>query len=195
MNTLLRDLLEYSRVGQDAMPAAVVNAHTAANNALLGLEPRVIETGAHVAVGPLPVVRGREHQLEQVFQNLIENAIKYRRQGVTPRIEIQAVNTGEMWQFSVSDNGTGFDMAYSDRIFRVFQRLHGRAEYTGNGIGLSIAKRIVERHGGRMWVDWSEPGQGARFCFTLPALPQNRIGAHPAESPNRSLIPADRASM
>jgi light-regulated signal transduction histidine kinase (bacteriophytochrome) len=86
-------------------------------------------------------------------------------------------------------------MAYADRIFRVFQRLHGRAEYSGNGIGLSIAKRIVERHGGRMWVDWSEPGQGARFCFTLPALAQNRTDTYPAESINRRLIPADRASI
>jgi signal transduction histidine kinase len=169
MSSMLQDLLAYGRSGQEGVEPALVDVEYAVKEALATLEGRVAEAGARVMIGPLPVIRGWQDGLVQVFQNLVENSLKYRRPDVTPQIEIQATRAGEMWQFSVSDNGIGFDREYSDKVFRVFQRLHGRGEYSGNGIGLAIAKRVVERHGGRIWVDWSEPGKGVRFCFSLPA--------------------------
>jgi light-regulated signal transduction histidine kinase (bacteriophytochrome) len=125
----------------------------------------------------MPVVRAWEDGLVQVFQNLLENALKYRRDDVAPQISIEAVQIAGMWEFRITDNGIGFDVEYSDKVFRVFQRLHGRSEYSGNGIGLAITKRVVERHGGRIWVGWSEPGKGTQFCFTLPVLAHERKAA------------------
>jgi signal transduction histidine kinase len=127
----------------------------------------VSESGAELTIGELPTVRGDISQLSQVFQNLIQNAIKFRR-GEPPKVSVSARLAGSEWVFEVSDNGIGIDPRYFDRIFEIFQRLHTRGEYPGSGIGLSISKRIIERHGGRIWVE-SEPGKGSRFLFTLPS--------------------------
>jgi two-component system, chemotaxis family, sensor kinase Cph1 len=126
------------------------------------------ESGAVVTSGVLPTVRADPLLLRLVFQNLIGNAIKFRNER-PPAIHIDAKQEKAAWVFSVRDNGIGIEPQYSERIFEVFQRLHSRSEYPGTGIGLAICKKIVERHGGHIWVT-SEPGKGATFCFTIPDL-------------------------
>ena len=116
---------------------------------------------------PLPVLNADPDQLGQLLQNLIGNSIKFHA-AARPRIHVSAQRTKEGWVFSVQDNGIGIDPQFADRIFEVFQRLHTRAEYPGTGIGLAICKKIVQRHGGRIWVE-SAPGKGATFCFTIPS--------------------------
>jgi light-regulated signal transduction histidine kinase (bacteriophytochrome) len=120
-----------------------------------------------VTHGPLPTVMADEAQLGQVFQNLIANAIKFRREDVPPRVHVSAEREGEEWVFSVADNGIGIDPEQADRLFQIFQRLHTREEYEGLGIGLALCRRVVERHGGHIWVE-SEPGEGTNFFFTIP---------------------------
>jgi signal transduction histidine kinase len=117
---------------------------------------------------PLPAGDGRRGSAHQLLQNLVGNALKFRSEA-PPRIRISAVRAGEAWRFAVADNGIGIEPQYSERIFQMFQRLHERGRYEGSGIGLSIVKRILERHGGRIWLQ-STPGQGSTFFFTLPAL-------------------------
>jgi len=124
-------------------------------------------SGARVTVDRLPVVRGNEIQLVRLFQNLIGNAIKYRSPDRPPRIDVHAERLNGFWQFSIRDNGIGIDPKYQSEIFGLFKRLHGGSEYSGTGIGLAICQRIVERYGGRIWVE-SELGQGSTFRFTLP---------------------------
>jgi light-regulated signal transduction histidine kinase (bacteriophytochrome) len=124
-------------------------------------------TGGAITNDSLPVVRGNTTQITQLFQNLLDNALKFRRSDESPRIHVTAARTGSRWEFGISDNGLGIDPAYHERIFEPFKRLHGR-EYTGTGIGLALCKRIVESHGGRITVE-SEPGRGSTFRFTLPA--------------------------
>jgi PAS domain S-box-containing protein len=183
MQQLIRDLLEYSRVTTRGNPFRSASCDAAIQRALTNLKTAVEESKALITADPLPVVTADESQLVHLFQNLIGNAVKYRREHEPPRIHISAKNISDPavqsairnpqsaletgWVFSVQDNGIGIEPRYFDRIFQVFQRLHKREEYPGTGIGLAICKKIVERHGGSIWVQ-SEPGKGSTFLFTLP---------------------------
>jgi len=167
MQALINALLEYSRVGTRGRPLAPVDTAAVFQAALANLRNAVGESGAEVVAGELPTVLGDEVQLMQLFQNLISNAIKFRG-GEPPRVRVQARRQGREWVFSVRDNGIGIGEEYRERIFVIFQRLHGREEYSGTGIGLALCKKIVERHGGKIWVE-SELGRGSTFSFTLRA--------------------------
>jgi PAS domain S-box-containing protein len=169
MQRLIQDLLAYSRVGTRGREFKPVEAGKALERALANLQVLVNETQATVDVGPLPAVLADETQLAQLFQNLVGNALKFRGEQ-PPRVEVRAEPRGSEWRFSVRDNGIGIDPQYFERIFIIFQRLHGKEEYPGTGIGLAICKKIVERHGGRIGLE-SQPGQGTTFWFTLPAAP------------------------
>lgn len=169
MKRLIDDLLQYSRVstrGREPQPTAVDQA---VDEALQNLEAAVAESGAQITRDRLPTVMADHTQLVQLYQNLISNAIKFRGPQ-PPRIHLGAERDGQMWRLSVADNGIGIAPEQSERIFAIFQRLHGPDEYPGTGIGLAICRRIVERHGGRIWVESTE-GHGATFLFTLPAPP------------------------
>ena len=166
MKALIEDLLSLSRVGTRGKPLEGVESGAALDEALANLQPATEKSGAQITRDPLPRVTADAGQLEQVFQNLVGNAIKFH--GERPEVHVSARREGPCWVFSVRDNGLGIDQRYFERIFVIFQRLHGRDEYPGTGIGLATCKKIVERHGGRIWVE-SEPGKGSTFSFTLPA--------------------------
>ena len=167
MQGLIDDLLTYSRVGTRGRDLCPVDCNDALERTLLNLGTAIKESGARVTGPSLPTVLGDEFQLVQLFQNLIGNAIKYRG-STPPEIQVECQRMEDMWRFAVRDNGIGIDSNYAERIFVIFQRLHTRKEYPGTGVGLAICKRIVERHGGEIWVE-SEPGKGSAFYFTLPA--------------------------
>jgi light-regulated signal transduction histidine kinase (bacteriophytochrome) len=167
MQSLIKDLLTYARAGTVNKQAGPVDSGAAFDHAVAQLAEAVRESGADVSRGDLPVVSGDETQLVQLFQNLVGNAIKFRAKA--PKVRVEAVRDGAFWQFSVRDNGIGIDPRFHDRLFVIFQRLHGRDEYPGTGIGLAICKRIVERNGGRIWLD-SQPANGTTFFFTLPVI-------------------------
>ncbi len=167
MQALIGGLLEFSRVGRVDEPSGTVDTDAALDQALLNLRSAIEESRATVRRGPLPTLTGNASRLAQVFQNLVANAIKFRRHGEAPVVHVSAIPSGREWAFAVRDNGIGIDPAYLERIFVIFQRLHTRAEYPGTGIGLSICKKVIERHGGRIWVE-STAGAGATFHFTLP---------------------------
>jgi light-regulated signal transduction histidine kinase (bacteriophytochrome) len=168
MQRLIKDLLEYARTtSSEERPSVVVDFNVLVDRALENLDGALKESDADVVRGPLPKLRVEEVRLQQVFQNLVGNAVKYRRPDLPPRIHVSAERCGKEWVFSVSDNGVGIAPQYRDTVFAVFKRLHGANE-SGTGLGLAICKRIVEHHGGRIWVE-SEPGQGSTFFFTLPA--------------------------
>ena len=168
MQTLINDLLAYSRVGTKGKPFAQTDCNDAVKRALANLEVSLSETGARIDSAKLPTVSADSSQLVQLFQNLVGNALKYRSPE-PPRIGINAELRQHEWIFSVQDNGIGIEPRYFERIFVIFQRLHSRSEHSGTGIGLSVCKKIVERHGGIIWVS-SEPGTGSTFYFTLPAV-------------------------
>jgi len=173
MKLLIDDLLAYSRVGRRDNERLSAGCEELVAQAVKNLFYSIQETGAEVTFDPLPVVVGARVQLVQLFQNLIGNAIKFR--GTTsPKVHIRAKLRGGEWVFEVSDNGIGFEMEYSDRIFRIFQRLHSREKYPGTGVGLAICRKIVECHGGLMWVE-SKPDRGSSFFFTLPAISDDCI--------------------
>ena len=168
MQRLIKDLLSYSRSGENIGVLAPISGEKALEEALANLRITVEETGAIVTHDPLPVVMTDDTQLVQVLQNLISNAIKYRSAEV-PQVNISAKrNGGNEWIFSVRDNGIGIDPQYFEKIFVLFQRLHGRNEFEGTGIGLAMCKKIIDRLGGRIWVE-SEPQKGSTFFFALPA--------------------------
>jgi PAS domain S-box-containing protein len=168
MSTLIRDLLAYSRVGTRTEPLSPTSSQEALSVALKNLSSAIHESGAAVTHDRLPDVRGDKTQLTQVFQNLVGNALKFRDPGRPPRIHVGVCRQQEQWLFTVADNGVGFEQQYAEKIFVIFQRLHGRGSYPGTGIGLAICRRIVERHGGRIWAR-GEPGKGATFFFTMPS--------------------------
>ena len=168
MQALINDMLAYSRVGTKARPFAPVECAAVVDMALQHLRVAVDESGAAIECGVLPRVSGDTSQLVQLFQNLIGNAIKFRGSAV-PAIRIGCEPCSEGWCISVVDNGIGIEPEYFERIFVLFQRLHGRTQYPGTGIGLALCKKIVERHGGRIWVERA-PVQGCAFRFTLPRV-------------------------
>ncbi|MEX2569962.1 MAG: ATP-binding protein [Gemmatimonadota bacterium] len=167
MQALINDLLAFSRVGTRGGELQMVETAPVVERSLADLAPAIQETGAEVTCDDLPTVSADPAQLGQVLQNLIANAIKFRKPDTPPRVHISAERGDEEWIFSVADNGIGVGEEYAERIFVLFQRLHSRAEYPGTGIGLAICKKIVERHGGRIWLE-SEPGAGTTFHFSIP---------------------------
>ena len=165
MQTLIDDLLEYSRVGRSQKPFQLTDCNHAVEQALANLQGAIRETQAVVTYSELPAVMGDISQLVQLFQNLVGNSIKYRH-NAPPVVHIIACKQEKDWLFSVSDNGIGIATQHQARIFQIFQRLHTQKEYSGTGIGLAICQKIVERHGGYIWVE-SKPGQGSTFYFTV----------------------------
>jgi PAS domain S-box-containing protein len=167
MQGLIQDLLAYSRVGTNGKSLCEVSAENALKEALANLRATIDQSGGVVTHDALPAVKTDETLLTQVFQNLVGNAVKYHGAAV-PHVHVSATkNGGHEWTFSVRDNGLGIDPQYFERIFVLFQRLHGRDEFEGTGIGLAICKKILERLGGRIWVE-SQPGKGSTFYFALP---------------------------
>ncbi len=167
MQALLEDLLAFSRVGKNCDSHTLTDVNVAVDEAIRNLTIALRDQGVIVTRNPLPTVQADRFQLVQLFQNLIGNAVKFRGKAV-PQVTISAERQGEEWVFSVADNGIGIAPEHRDLIFKIFQRLHTRAEYSGNGVGLAICKKIVEHHGGRIWVE-SELGKGSNFRFTFPA--------------------------
>lgn len=177
MKTLINDLLAFSRVTSRAHPFDRVAIESVVTAVKEQLNHAIVEKQATITIGELPVVKGDEGQLRQVFLNLINNALKFAGEE-TPRIEIRAEAQADSWRFAVQDNGIGLDPQYADRIFVIFQRLHTRDQFEGTGIGLAITKKIIERHGGTIWVE-AAPGQGATFYFTLPFEPVDLLPVAP----------------
>jgi signal transduction histidine kinase len=172
MQQLINDLLAFSRVGRTSGDFEPVDLADAVRRALADLDAARSESGATVDVGELPTVRGEASLLTLVFQNLIGNAIKFRSESA-PAVRIAAERHGDEWQIWCSDNGIGIDPEYAERVFVIFQRLHAKDEYAGTGIGLAMCRKIVEHHGGRIWLD-ADAGPGTTFRFTLPALEESR---------------------
>jgi PAS domain S-box-containing protein len=167
MQNLISGLLAFSRIGTHGAAFELIDCNRLLENVLESLRLLTEDNNTIFTIDPLPTVMGDKNQLAQLFQNLISNAIKYRRDEA-PKIHIEILNGSEpgYWHFAVHDNGEGMEMQFSERIFVLFQRLHTQKESEGSGIGLTLCKKIVERHGGHIWVD-SEPGKGSTFHFTL----------------------------
>ncbi len=168
MQIMINDLLAYSRVGTRGKPPEPVECENVFSQAMENLKISLEESGAAVTHDPLPAVMADSSQMVQLFQNLIGNAVKFRREGEQAKVHVSAQRKTTEWVFSVKDNGIGISRESFDRLFQVFQRFQPQAKYPGSGIGLAICKKIVERHGGRIWVE-SEPGKGSTFYFTVPS--------------------------
>ena len=167
MQKLINDLLEYSRISTRGKIFEQVNTSLILGQVISNLQLLIIENAALISNDDLPVVKADESQILHVFQNLIENAIKFKKKSEFPKIHISCKKTNNFYEFSVRDNGIGIEMQYHDRVFTIFQRLHSVKDYPGTGIGLSICKHIVERHGGTIWFD-SKENAGTTFYFTIP---------------------------
>jgi len=165
MKRLIEDLLAYSRVGTRGKELKPTDSGAALQKALVNLRASIEESGAVVTHDTLPTVHADDTQLAQLFQNLVGNALKFRG-AEPPHVHVSVEERGDEWVFGVKDNGIGIEPQYFERIFMVFQRLHVKTEYPGTGIGLAICKKVVDRHGGRIWVE-SRPGEGSTFCFAL----------------------------
>jgi len=169
MRMLINDLLAYSRIDVDDKSLTAVNSDESLKTALSNLQLTIDETKAIITHDPLPTVLSDKAQATLLFQNLIGNAIKFSKENTTPEVHVSTTKRDGFWEFSISDNGIGMDSKYFDRIFVIFQRLHSKEQYQGTGIGMAICKRIVERGGGRIWLE-SELGVGTTFYFTLPMM-------------------------
>lgn len=168
MRRMVKSLLRITEITTDTRPLEPVDANTVLKDALSDLELKIQDTNAEITANELPTVQADPQQLTRVFQNLISNALKYSGDD-PPRIHVDATRTGDVWRFSVQDEGIGIKPRNTAKIFNVFHQLHGREEGAqGIGIGLAICEEIVDRHGGRMWVE-SDPGEGSTFFFTMPA--------------------------
>ncbi len=178
MHNLINDLLTYSSTTRSEGRMEAVSAEAACRSALNNLRESIESAGAEISIAPLPEVTADSVMLIQVFQNLIGNAIKYRRDGVSPRIQVSAERHDRLWTFSIADNGIGFDPSEQD-VFELFRRLHPHSSYSGTGVGLAICKWIVTRLGGHIWVE-SKAGEGSTFRFTLPLNDEQPATAAPA---------------
>jgi len=165
MRVLIKNLLDYSQIG-NKKELEQVDCNKMLHNVLADLGIAINEAGADIKSDSLPVINGYATELKQLFQNLITNAIKFKKEGASPEINISVHKNGSYWQFAFKDNGIGIEEKYNEKIFVIFQRLHSRTEYEGSGIGLSHCKKIVELHKGRIWVE-STPGSGSTFSFTI----------------------------
>ncbi len=172
MQVLIQDLLAFSRLGRNGFISVNVDCNTVIGEVLQVLAPAMQASGAVVTHGELPAVWADRTQVAQIFQNLLGNALKFRGKEA-PRVAVQAERSGDRWLFSVRDNGIGIEPEYAETIFVVFQRLHARTEYPGNGIGLAICKKIIEHNGGKIWVE-SQVGSGSTFKFTLPCAAHHK---------------------
>jgi signal transduction histidine kinase len=170
MQRLIDDLLAYSRVGRMEIAPEPFALGDALDQVCAALSSTIAERGAVITRGPLPVVFADPPQIAQVLQNLVGNAMKFQAPGETPAVHVAAEADDGMWRVTVADNGIGIDPRFAHRVFRMFQRLHAQHEYSGTGIGLAICQRIVERNGGRIWVE-PGPDGGSTFSFTLPGAP------------------------
>jgi len=168
MHNMIDGLLEYSRIETRGDPFEPVDLDDVLDDVRENLQMRIDESNAEITADDLPCVDGDVSQLRQVLQNLLSNAIEYSGDE-PPQVDISATRDDERWLISVQDTGIGIDPDEQERIFEVFQRLHTYEEHSGTGIGLALSQRVVERHGGEIWVD-SEPGEGSTFSFTLPAV-------------------------
>jgi signal transduction histidine kinase len=177
MKALITDLLDYARVGSETGAAGPVDTSAVLDAVLADLSPALTENAARVTRGPLPIVWASAGLVQQLLANLLSNALRFRGDAA-PVVDVSAERDGDRWRFAVRDNGIGIDRRHHQRIFVMFQRLHG-ADRPGTGIGLAICRKVVELYGGRIWVD-SEPGRGATFRFTLPAPPTDDGGGLPA---------------
>ena len=167
MQTLINDLLLYSRAGRESIPDEPADLNEILETVKSDIKSVIRKNSAEITSAPLPVVKGNSVQLQQVLQNLILNGIKFRNDE-KPKIYVSSEKKKDKWIISVKDNGIGIEKEYSERIFGIFQRLHTKDKYPGTGIGLSICKKIIERHGGDIWVE-AEPGKGSVFYFSIPA--------------------------
>ncbi|MEO6721031.1 MAG: ATP-binding protein [Ferruginibacter sp.] len=173
MKVLIKDLLDYSRIGRKK-ELEQIDCNIMLSQVVEDLHKLITDENAVITSGPLPVIQGYSTEIHQLFQNLLMNAIKFRKKDVTPRIEISAIQNKVCWEFAVKDNGIGIDEKHNDRIFIIFQRLHNRTEYQGSGIGLSHCKKIVELHGGKIWVK-STPGNGSTFKFSISSKQEGHV--------------------
>lgn len=178
MSDLITDLLKYSRMGNEGEVWKLVDCERLLTSALTDLHLQIAERGAIITHDPLPTVTGDEEILSVLFQNLIDNAIKFSKPDQPPRIHLSAEHSlsNLMYRFRVRDNGIGIDPSHFDKIFTLFQRLNTREAYPGTGIGLTICKKVVEQHGGRIWVE-STPNAGSTFYFTIPTYQDSQVSA------------------
>ena len=178
----MTDLLAYSRVRTHCGEPAPTRCAAALADAWANLEAAVEESAGELTADVLPVVLADQTQLMQLFQSLVNNALKFRGADQAPRVHVSARREGDFWVIAVADNGIGIESQYLQRIFELGQRLHSVSKYPGNGIGLATCEQIVQRHGGRIWADSPGLGRGSTFCFTLPAAPRRRT---PERRPSR----------
>ena len=167
MRDLIQGLLSYSRAGSNALRFETVELNQLASSALADLAGAIGQAGADVRVGALPTLRGDPVQLRQVLVNLIGNALKFQPPDQHPVVEVSAQHLHGFWQITVQDNGIGIAAEYAQEVFGMFRRLHGGNRYPGTGIGLALVRRVIEAHGGKVWVE-TKPGAGCTFRFTLP---------------------------